>query len=749
MSREPCVFEGKQVSQNLSQSETDAFQRHIRRMKFFPSVSREVEPSTVLMPAVSRDGNGNGGSNGNGGYPPRGNVQASPLVQQGQRDIIPTMPLNTSRQQDAATTMPLVGPSQPERIPTYPLADPQSGNGIKTTRLDMPVQSQQVARMPLNMSMPPQTVRPLAMNMPVQPRTIAPLPPVNPGSPKRLPIEMRDKTWKPGTFGFDDRGNNDAFAFKKEDTFPMMVLKGISKQQGQSTPVMQSEISGAASSASIVGVGTIAGNFFRYGNNLLIQRGFGPSGFGLYTLGMSIVNLVSSIFNLGLDDAMVRYVSIYRGKKQPHLLRGVTVFCTALVAVTGILGAFFVLFFAPFLAKLENSTNVMLLLQMMAPIIPLTCMQAIWSGGLQGFKAFQWRVLTQRMLMPGVLLILLLFVVFFFRNLTGVVLAVIASTAIAAVISLYFFYRMLRNVSNLTAEEYELREWLGFASFNFLSSTIETIMDSVDTLLLAFFAIKASGIGQYGAAIRISIFIIVPLQSLNVMFTPTIAELYSRGEKQKLEAMFKVVTKWTITFSLPIFWVASLFSYPILDISGKGFAPAWPLLVAFSLSSMANAATGCVGYMLLMTGHQRTSFVNSLVAIVFNVGLGILLTPRYGTMGVALATGIAICIVNTMRLLQVYIFLKMHPYRWDTLKPIVASFISAAVTGGLIYLVSRTHLALNIGKVSFSLELALIPVFLAVYAGLIVLFRVSPEDQIVLNALRKKLGRGKKKNKTA
>src|SRR5437016_3396839 len=133
---------------------------------------------------------------------------------------------------------------------------------------------------------------------------------------------------EPETFEFEDETH--LSPFEKEETFPMMVLKDIAQQQGQTTPVMQSEISGAAGSAAIVGVGTIVGNMFKFGNNFMIQRGFGPGPYGLYTLSYAIVTLVSSVFNLGLDDAMVRYTSIYRGKKQLKLLRGLAIFCSAL-----------------------------------------------------------------------------------------------------------------------------------------------------------------------------------------------------------------------------------------------------------------------------------------------------------------------------------------------------------------------------------------------------------------------------------
>ena len=131
------------------------------------------------------------------------------------------------------------------------------------------------------------------------------------------------------------------------------------------------------------------------------------------------------------------------------------------------------------------------------------------------------------------------------------------------------------------------------------------------------------------------------------------------------------------------------------------------------------------------------------------MALGVILTPLYGAMGTAISTGVAVCVANVMRLLLVRIMLKMQPYRWDTLKPLGAGLISTAVTGGLIYLLSRAiaHDYFLAGHAVVSLELGFIPVFLASYSGLLILFKGSPEDEIVLSALRKKFVRGKKQKK--
>lgn len=562
--------------------------------------------------------------------------------------------------------------------------------------------------------------------------------------PLKLPARGQPTIYRPESATLHTHDDPD---LDKLATIPIMVLKNIAKQQGSSEPVMKSEISNAAGSAAFVSIGNIGGSILKYGSNLVIQRGFGPSGFGLYSLSLSLVTLVVAIFNLGLDDAMVRYVSIYRTKWQIGSLRGLAVFCSAVVGVSGIIGAFCVLFLAPWLAAIKHSVAIIPLLQAMSPMVPLMTLQTVWISGLQGFKEFRWRVLLQRILMPIILILLLLGALILFHDLQALVLATLINSVIGTILSLFFFFRKVSGIVGSETEKYQLRDWFGFATPNFLTSIIDTVLESVDTLLLAYFAISNTGLGQYAAAIKISGFILMPQASFNAMFAPTIAELHSKGERQKLEAMFKVVTQWAITFSLPIFGIGTLFSAYLLAISGDKFVEAWPLVIAFCMGTMINVSTGSVGYMLMMTGHQKISFLNSLTAVIVNIGVGCILAPRYGAMGVAIATGMAVSVVNLMRLLQVRLLVKMQPYRWDVLKPLAAWLVSSLFTGSLLYLLSLARISVQIYNVHLPFELSLVPIFLVIYTGLLVLFKVSPEDQVVLDMLRRKFMRGKKNKK--
>ncbi|HLH62156.1 MAG TPA: oligosaccharide flippase family protein [Ktedonobacteraceae bacterium] len=570
---------------------------------------------------------------------------------------------------------------------------------------------------------------------------------LTPSLPALEPWEVQQLQFIPEQAGAEGESFADDPDLEKFATIPMVVLDGISKQQGTATPVMVSEITGAASNASVVGLGNIAGYVFKYANNLLIQRGLHASFFGLYSLSMSVVTLVSSIFDLGMDNAMIRYMAIYRGKKQTHLLRTLTIFCTALVGITGILGGLLVLFFATPLAALQNKPDIAPFLQFMAPLVPLLCLQTVWLGGLQGLKEFKQRVLIQRFVIPLSTFLLMLIAILFFRDITGIVVVTFLGVLLTDVINLYFLFRAVSRLTKadmVEEETYQAREWMGFAVPNFLTTIISTVLDSVDTLLLAFY-VPAAAIGQYAAGLKITGFISMPLSTINVIFTPTIAELYAKKEMQKLSAMFKIMTKWSVALCLPIFGITVIFATPLLEISGRDFVSGAGILIVLAIGDILTVAGGSGGYMLLMTGHQKVSVFNSLAVVVLNVVLGIVLTQHYGAFGTAISTSAALIAINGARVVEIQLLLKMHPYRLDMLKPLGAGLISGLVTAMLLFLLNKVIASNSFLSTQFPIQLILVPVFLAAYVTLLVLFKIDPEDRIIVDRLLKKVPFGKSK----
>ncbi len=286
---------------------------------------------------------------------------------------------------------------------------------------------------------------------------------------------------------------------------------------------------------------------------------------------------------------------------------------------------------------------------------------------------------------------------------------------------------------------YDPKTWMRFALPMFFNSMIRTILNSTDILFLGALATTAQ-VGLYGAADRVSYFVVAPLLALNVIFSPVIAEYYTKGKHSELASMFKVVTKWSFSLSLPIFLCCLIFHDAILGVFGEQYTSAGLALILLALGNLVDSAVGPVNYVLMMTGRAKIILVNSIATVIINVTLALVLIPRFDIVGAAVAAALTVIIINMIGLIEVYWLMKISPYRWDILKPLVAGGIAS-----LIGIVSMRfiHVGHGYGYLAIFFALGLIIPFVLVYIAMLAILRFSEEDVMVFDTVRAKFGKKK------
>ena len=58
--------------------------------------------------------------------------------------------------------------------------------------------------------------------------------------------------------------------------------------------------------------------------------------------------------------------------------------------------------------------------------------------------------------------------------------------------------------------------------------------------------------GIYSIAAALVAFVPLALQSVNQIFSPTIAELHARGDLELLSRLYRSLVKWTLGLTLPL-----------------------------------------------------------------------------------------------------------------------------------------------------------------------------------------------------
>ena len=493
-----------------------------------------------------------------------------------------------------------------------------------------------------------------------------------------------------------------------------------------------------AKGAMINFVGKMTGNGLQYTYSVIIARILGADGFGLYMLGFTIISFADVISRLGLDSAAVKYIAQHHGAADYPRVKGTIIGALGYSLLASIVTASAIYLFADDIGnEIFNKPRLAALIQPLSWTIPFMVGMAISLAVIQGFKIMKYAVYTQNLFLPTGNIVLVLILSALGLGLNGVVYSWMFTSLAAAGMALIFLLRTFRGAYPLQHGELNPvstiakapEGLLRFSSSLLLITILTTLIIWSDIIMLGYFR-PAHDVGIYNAASKTAMLASIILVSFNAIFSPMISDLYHRGELQRLRSMFKFVSRWIYTITLPFFLILVLFSKEIMLIFGSDFVSGWNVLIIIATTYFINASTGPAGIMLIMSGQQRVMMYNSIGVFVFNIAADILLIPDYGTTGAAIASCASIVGYCVLMLVEVFVIMKMHPYDTKFVKPLIFGILVTALCVGLMHFMPLE------GLVAF---LVYAPLLLLIFILLIVTKGVTDEDRALVNRIKMKL----------
>jgi O-antigen/teichoic acid export membrane protein len=476
-----------------------------------------------------------------------------------------------------------------------------------------------------------------------------------------------------------------------------------------------------------------AGSFVEFATRFviafLLARSLGAGDYGLYVLAISAATLFAGISLLGLDDAMVRYVAILSGRRDTPGVRGTIQLGLGVAAATGAaLGAVLYLGAEPIATGLFDEPRLTRLLQLVALAVPFLSISNVLAGTARGFHRMDIAALAENVVQSGVRLGLLaaIFLVGGLSTATAVVVFGIADVA-ATITMITLLHRHFPLESRGQPVRRDGKAVFRFALPLWFSGMLRQFRRNIEALLLGATG-PAANVGVFAVVNKVNLVGHVWLLSILVAVKPTMAQLHDRGDRAELARVYTATTRWSLSLALPCVIAMVLYREPILATFGMSFTAGSTALVILAMAELANAGTGTCGPMLDMTGHTRLKVANSVLWTGLLIGSGIVLIPRWGVVGAATASLVAIAAVNLLTVAELWALEHLVPYDRTFWKPLVAG-AGAWATG------------LALGRLMpFGSDLA--PAILqgivvvAAFAGLIWLFGLSPDDRLVLDRVR-------------
>ena len=384
--------------------------------------------------------------------------------------------------------------------------------------------------------------------------------------------------------------------------------------------------------------------------NVVIARLLGAEEAGLFFLSYTIILISAAVGRLGLDNTFVRFIAAHHATNEWDQIRGLYLTGIRWSVVASVIIAILLFLSSNFLAaKVFKQAAFADVMRIMAIGIPLMALSTLHANALQGIKKIPQSIIVLSVAAPVAMLVLT-FLIYPRVAVTGGALFV-GATGLALSLGVYWWLR----VPSLTATTPIPvdRASIIASCFPLLWVVIlnQTVMWSSQIMLAAW--TSSADVAVFNAAQRTAMLTSFILVAVNSIAAPKFSAMYRTGRLEEMRRIAVAATRLMMLFGLAPLALMLALPELILLLFGPEFTAGASALRILSIGQFINLATGSVGFLLSMTGHEKLLRNNVLIAAAVTIALGLILIPSHGIYGAAIATACGIALQNLLCVWQV------------------------------------------------------------------------------------------------
>jgi O-antigen/teichoic acid export membrane protein len=376
----------------------------------------------------------------------------------------------------------------------------------------------------------------------------------------------------------------------------------------------------------------------------IIGRVLGADESGLFFLGFSLLAALSIFFRLGLDNVVLRAIGTesLSCDAQSKLNTGLV-----WIALVTVCFAFLAYSFAEVIsAEIFNKPDFSVVLQYCTLALPAMAIFMLLSRAFQGLHRVVLTVVFQNL---GISLLF----IFSFTVLFEVAPELLSAEAAAAIyafsaviilfVGLWLWFRQIE--ARFVFPRIKNPEIWSASSNMWVASTMGLAVGYAGILVAGTY-VESSELAYLVAAHRTAGLVSFVLVVVNMVLAPRYSRLWNECDVAAVRSLAKLSTRTLLALALPVVVLMSVFSELIMGIFGEGFEHGAQLLVVIAMGQLINVATGSVGILLNMTGHERDMRNVTMFSGPLTIVCAVWFTASWGVLGAAYATALGLSLQN-------------------------------------------------------------------------------------------------------
>jgi O-antigen/teichoic acid export membrane protein len=383
-----------------------------------------------------------------------------------------------------------------------------------------------------------------------------------------------------------------------------------------------------------------------FGIGVFLARVLGIEGFKHYNVAIATLALLASLSTLGLEKYAQRALTAYCESGQWELARGFALFgrnSVVLAAIVAVL-LYAVVATARWLAAgtAPDWTTLLALLFLPVMVLALFMLEVLASTGEVVRSTFVYRLL-----LPLFFILPLALVRFSPRAVTAniTVLSYGAAWVVSFLLLRRLAFRSLPEQVMSANEAREPRTWLVRSAPFLVHSVMMTQFASLGIVGLEILGGDETSVAVLAAAMQTGSFIVLLATSTNRLYGPMASSLIERRDYDGVVATIRERHSWIIPATLIYFAAMLVFGRRILGLYGPDFTAGYPALCFIAGGASVSVWFAMAPNYLKFVGRNRLVLGITAAAALLNVGLLVVLGPRYGATGAGAAYGISLAVM--------------------------------------------------------------------------------------------------------
>lgn len=418
----------------------------------------------------------------------------------------------------------------------------------------------------------------------------------------------------------------------------------------------------AGTGQNVIGLGIFV--IASFGMNILIARAFGKHSpaFGQVTVATQLAFVVGAATRFGMDMAAVRRVAIEVGRGEGGRSRAIVrVAVTIALAASTTVAVIAFLLAGPIGSLFNASTNTV---RAAAVALVFVALAQVYLGGSRGLKIMRHTLYAYWVgQSTGWIVLTLVAWAAIGKTVPATVLAYAASWVFATLVA-WFFWRKESGkfAEQLPAEPHEARALIRYGAPRAPAALLSQALFYTDLFVLSVKLKGSPALSVYSAAVRVSQALVLFLTAVSYMFSPFVADLHERGEQERLNGLFKSITRWTLALTIPLLLVFTIAPAAVLRLFGSDYDAGAAWLRIMLIGQTVNVSVGAAGFILIMVGRTTWDLIVYASSFALDLAIALLLVPHLGPKGAAIAQATTLVFSNALRLYLVWRFVRIQPY---------------------------------------------------------------------------------------